>query len=178
MKKYYLIATIFVLSLTLGVTALAQAKSAKGGKKAACASCDKSCATPEQLKKFRADSLDLRRELMNKRFDLQREELQATPDSGKIAAIKADIETVTQKLDAMKTAAKLPAGACRCLDTCPLMDCGQCGQGKGKHGCCADCKECKDCTCGKDCSCASCAKAKKRSGKAAGCSNCNKKGSM
>lgn len=181
MKKFYLLATVFALSLTLGVSALAQAKAHKGAKNTACASCDKNCAPPEQLKKFKSDSLDLRRELMNKRFDLQREELQDKPDTTKIAAIKADIEAVKVKLDAMKTAAKLPAKACRCLDNCALMDCGtgQCGTGgmaAGKGcGCGQNCACGKDCSCGADCSCPSCKKVKKRSGKAAaGCSNCNK----
>lgn len=158
MKKFYLVATIFVLSLTLGMTAMAQGKaSQRSGKKAACASCTMNCATQEQVKKFKADSIDLRQQLMNKRFDLQREELKETPDTAKIAAVKAEIESLKAKLNTMKTAAKLPSTACRCLDSCALMDCD-------------------NCSCAKNCTTAAPAKAKKSAKDAAGCKQCILKG--
>jgi len=74
MKKLYAAITILAISLSVGVTAMAQGKmSGKSSQKAGCASCQKGGATPEQMKKFKADSIDLRQEMMNKRFDLQRE---------------------------------------------------------------------------------------------------------
>jgi hypothetical protein len=195
MRKLYTTVAVLVLSLSVGLTALAQGKmDHKGSAKAGCASCDKSCATPEQMKKFKADSIDLRQEMMNKRFDLQRENLKDAPDSAKVTAIKAEIETVKAKLMAMKTAAKLPDSACSCLEDCPLMDgsCGKCGTaGKcsceccKKAGSCAKCTDCKDCKNCADCSCAKCSKKagcdscnkKKPAGKAAKkCSNCDKSG--
>jgi hypothetical protein len=164
------------------------------GKKGGCGSCDKTCATPEQLKKFKADTIDLRQEMMNKRFDLQRENLKETPDSAKVAAIKADIEAVKAKIVAAKTAAKLPDCACSCLEDCPLMDgnCDQCRAGKKadcscdcckKAGSCAKCDKCKDCGCKNGKACASCkdcrksgSKKKSAAGTARKCNNCDKQG--
>jgi hypothetical protein len=180
MKKLYVMLTVFVLSLTVGVTAMAQAKKGlKESDKPHCSSCDKSAATPEKLRKFKADSIDLRQELTNKRFDLQRENLKETPDNARITAIKAEIEAIKVKLDALKAANKIPASASCCNGDCPLMDCNccdKCGSGKscdinGKKG--ADCSKCnKTAGCGcKDCakkgSCGDC-------GKASDCS-CDKK---
>jgi hypothetical protein len=163
MKKLYVILSILVISLTLGVTAMAQGKKVKRPvQKNCCASCNKTAVTPE-VKKFKLDSLDLRREMMNKRFDLQKENLQETPDNAKIAAIKADMDAIKAKIDALKTAAKIPGSASCCLDDCPLMDegCGSCKDGKG---CGCECKkcDCKDCRNGKGCA------------KAGNCAHCNK----
>jgi len=133
MKKFYVALTVFALSLTVGATAMAQAKKwHKESNKPHCSSCDKSAASPEQLKKFKADSIDLRQELMNKRFDLQRENLKETPDSVKVAAIKAEMEAIKVKIDALRTASNLPKSACCCMEDCPLMDenCDKCKSGK------------------------------------------------
>ena len=175
MKRFYAALSVLALSLTVGVTAMAQGKMAgKAVQRAGCSSCDKQCATPEQFRKFKADSIDLRQEMMNKRFDLQREYLKEIPDSARVAAIKADIEAVKVKIDALKTAAKLSDCSGRCLENCALMDCGDCsctgGMAAGKGCGCG-----KDCKCGPDCSCASCKKAQKGAKKStAGCANCNK----
>ncbi|NJD90696.1 MAG: hypothetical protein FIA91_04130 [Geobacter sp.] len=179
MKKLYAVVAVLALSLTIGVTALAQAKaSGKGSKKAACSSCNKSEATPEQIRKFKLDTIDLRQEMMNKRFDLQRENLKDAPDAAKVSAIKADIEALKVKLDAAKTAAKLPAGAaCGNMD-CPLMDgnCDSCM--KGNKSCATAAKSTKACNnCNKkgDCGCTNCSKgACDKCDKAANC-NCSKK---
>lgn len=131
MKKLYTAIIVFALSLTVGVTAMAQVKKGhKGSHKAGCSSCDKSVATPEQIKKFKVDSIDLRQEMMLKRFDLQRENLKEAPDSARVAAIKADMEAIKVKIDALKTAANLPKSASCCQEDCPLMDggCDQCSK--------------------------------------------------
>jgi hypothetical protein len=156
MKKLYVMVAVFALSLAVGVTAMAQAKKGqKESSKPHCSSCDKSAATPEQLKKFKADSIDLRQEMMNKRFDLQRENLKETPDSSKVAAIKAEIEAVKVKIDALRTASNLPKSACCCMEDCPLMDenCDKCKSGK---------------TCDKKSNC------DKKSKSSKNCSKCNK----
>ncbi len=182
MKKLYAAITVFALSLTLGVTAMAQGKTAdKGAKKPGCASCNKTCATPEQMKKFKADSIDLRQEMMNKRFDLQRENLKETPDSARVATIKAEIEAIKVRIDALKTAAKIPVSASCFKGDCPLMDgdCAGCKNGKGG----ADCKGCTNCDSSKGCDCKTCNCKNCRNGKACAkaakstkqCANCNKK---
>lgn len=160
MKKLYAVVAVLALSLSIGVTALAQSKTAgKGIRKPACSSCNKAEATPEQIKKFKLDTIDLRQEMMNKRFDLQRENLKDAPDAAKVAALKADIEAIKVKIDAAKTAAGLPASAaCGSMD-CPLMDdnCGSCMQGGHKHGKAAkNAKHCNNCNKQVGCGCMNC----------------------
>lgn len=179
MRKLYAVVVMLVLSLAIGVTAMAQGKGpGKGAKKAACSSCNTSAATPEHLKKFKLDTIDLRQEMMNKRFDLQRENLKDAPDTAKLSAIKAEIEAIKVKLEAAKTAAKLPASAgCGNMD-CPLMDgnCDSCMQ--GNKNCAKGVKASKSCNnCNKkgDCGCMNCNKgACDNCDKAANC-NCSKK---
>jgi hypothetical protein len=170
MKKFYAMLTVFALSLTVGVTAMAQTKkSHKESDKTHCSSCDKSAATPEQMKKFKTDSIDLRQEMMNKRFDLQRENLKETPDSARVTAITAEIEAIKVKIDALRTAANLPKSACCCMEDCPLMDgnCDKCKTGKTcdlkdkKEAGCSKCNKAAHCGC-KECS------------KKGACDNCKK----
>jgi hypothetical protein len=180
MKKLYVMLTVFVISLTVGVTAMAQTRKGLKESQKHCSSCNKSAATPETLKKFKADTIDLRQEMMNKRFDLQRENLKETPDSARIAAIKSEMEAIKVKIDAIRTAANLPKSACCSMEDCPLMDdnCDKCKTGKtcdtkGKKT--AGCSKCNKETAG--CGCKECAD-KGNCGnckKAADCS-CNKKG--
>ncbi len=180
MKKLYAAITVLVLSLAVGVTAMAQGKAAgKESKKAGCSSCQKAGATPEQIKKFKIDSIDLRQEMMTKRFDLQRENLKENPDSARVAAIKAEMDAIKVKIDALKTAAKMPASASCCMDDCPLMD-GGCDKCSSKHSCNKPAKGAKSCDkCGKTADCGSMNCNKKggcdKTGKAADC-GCNKKG--
>ncbi len=179
MKKLYAALIILTISLTVGVTAMAQSKKGhKGSHKAPCSACDKDAATPEQMKKFKADSIDLRQEMMNKRFDLQRENLKETPDSAKVAAIKSDLEAIKVKLDALRTVSNLPKSAC-CMDDCPLMDgsCKNCKAGKGCDQNGKSSKSCSKCNTSADCGCKECSKkgACDNCAKAAEC-GCNKKG--
>lgn len=162
MNKLYAVITALAISLSVGVTAMAQSKhSGKNAKKAGCSSCQKSDATPEEMKKFKAESLDLRQEMMNKRFELQRENLKDAPDAAKVTAIKADIDTIKAKIDKVKEANKIPASATCCKDDCPLMD-GNCGCSSMK-GCDKSAKASKHCDkCNKKADC--------------GCKDCNKKG--
>jgi hypothetical protein len=167
MKKLYAVVTVLALSLAVGVTAMAQSKGAgkgagKGANKAACSSCNKSDATPEQIKKFKAESLDLRQQMMNKRFDLQRENLKDAPDATKTAAIKAEMDAIKVKIDAVKAANKMPASASCCKDDCPLMD-GNCDSCSSKAGCNKQSKASKNCNnCNKSANC--------------GCKDCGMKG--
>jgi hypothetical protein len=190
MNKFYAAITVLALSLALGVTAMAQGKMAgKAANQAGCSACEKAGATPEQLRKFRSDSLDLRQAMMNKRFDLERENLKETPDSARVAAIKAEMEAIRAKIDALKTAANLPQSASCGMEGCPLPDgnCDKCMSGTmgNRSGCsqgkacgkpatapgnCANCNKPADCgsmNCGKA-ACDTC-------GKSTAC-GCRKKG--
>jgi len=170
MKKLYAVITVLAISLAVGVTAMAQGKMAgKSSQKAGCSSCQKSGATPEQIKKFKADSIDLRQEMMNKRFDLQRENLKDVPDSARVEAIKAEMDAIKVKIDALKAAANMPKSASCCMEDCPLMD-GDCDKCSSRKGCNMSPKASKDCSkCDKsaDCCCAEC-------NKTAGCDKCTK----
>ncbi|HZV82702.1 MAG TPA: hypothetical protein VFF53_11110 [Geobacteraceae bacterium] len=185
MRKFYAILAVLTLILSIGVTAMAQGKGArKAAKKTGCADCVKCDVTPEQMRKFKLDTIDLRQELMNKRFDLQRENLKETPDSAKVAALEAEIAAVKDKIDTQRKSAKLPESICNDRD-CPLMagDCGKCVSGKGcacscceKAGSCEKCKDCKDCTCKNCAKKADCSKCNtKKQPVRAGCNKCNKK---
>jgi hypothetical protein len=198
MRKLYAILAVLTIALSIGVTAMAQGKaSPRKAKKADCSSCAQCDVTPEQMRSFKLDTIDLRQELMNKRFDLQRENLKETPDTAKVAAIEADIAAVKEKIEAKRTAAKLPASICKDKD-CPLMgECGTCDMAR-KCGCdcckkagscatcrecmkgdCAQCKTCPDCAKCKDCANCACKKcatgSKKKQPAKTPCNKCNKK---
>lgn len=191
MRKFYAFLAVFTLFLSIGVTAMAQGKGARKAAKKASSDCAQCNVTPEQMRLFKRDTIDLRQELMNKRFDLQRENLKEAPDSAKIAAIEAEIAAVKEKIEAQRKAAKLPESICNDRD-CPLLggECGKCDNGKGcdlsKKACscttCKDCQECRNCKdCG-NCGCGECAKNadcnscnKKKQTARAGCDKCNKK---
>jgi hypothetical protein len=178
MKKLYTVITVLAISLAIGVTAMAQGKMAgNGAVKDGCSSCNKSEATPEQIKKFKADSIDLRQEMMNKRFELQRENLKDAPDSARVATIKAEMEAIKVKLDALKTAANMPKSASCCMEDCPLMDgnCDKCSSRKGCYKTAEATKNCNSCNKIVDCGCMHCNKGDcDKCAKAADCS-CSKR---
>jgi len=188
MRKMHAVMAAIILSLSIGVTAMAQGKGVqKRVKKAGCSDCVTCNVSPEQMRKFKLDTIDLRQEMMNKRFDLQRENLKEAPDSAKTAALEADIAALKEKIEAQRKAANLPASICNDRD-CPLIggECGKCGNGKGcdcscgmKAGSRASCKDCKECS---DCGCRECVKQtgcskcnEKKQPAKSGCKNCNKK---
>lgn len=103
-------------------------------------------ANSDPFRKFQADTIDLRQDMMTKRFEMQRENLKATPDVAKIAALQAEIKVIQGKIQALRTLAALPADKCdgECLQS--LTDCdkknwGGCnkksmgGCGKSAWGC-------------------------------------------
>lgn len=172
MKKFYAILTICALTLSIGVTALAQGKmGAKGSKRDACCNTGKEDATPEQLRKFKADTIDLRQEMMTKRFDLQRENLKETPDNARIDALKGEIAAVKARIETIRESSKLPQSVCR--KVCQMMD-------EGDNHChmnCKDCsqdKTCDSCSKHQDCSCPDCvARDCKNCPKNNGCKDCS-----
>lgn len=178
MKRFYVAILICSLALSVGVTALAQGKAgAKDSNKSAGCCAGKGEATDQQLKKFKADTIDLRQEMMNKKFELQRENLKEIPDSARVDALKSELAAIKARIETVRVSSKLPESVCNRV--CRMMDeegskchqtgscgCKDCQQGKS----CADCSNCKDgngkeCT-GKDC---------KNGAKAAGCKDCGKK---
>ena len=96
MKKMSLV--VLALTLTIGLFSIANA-GYRNGPGGGCGGCGQQPeATSEQLRKFQADTIDLRQEMMNKRFEAQRENQKATPDAAKIASLEADITAIQTKM--------------------------------------------------------------------------------
>jgi hypothetical protein len=115
MKKILAIASVFTLALALGGTALAECR--KGG---GCDSCNQggqpgqvnpgsaANAEPDLYRQFRRNTLDLRQDMMNKRFELQRENLKATADAAKVAVLKADIKAIQARINQIRLQSGIP----------------------------------------------------------------------
>ena len=124
-----------VILATLGLTAVLFGSAVAGngtGMGGGCGNCPQQSEAPaEANKKFQADTIDLRQEMMTKRFEAQRENLKATPDEAKIASLRAEIKAIQDKIMDIRSKSGLPAFN--------KFD-GECGQkmggsGKGMGGC-------------------------------------------
>jgi len=140
MKRLIATVTACVLALAIAGTVLAQCR--KGG---GCDNCNQggqmnqakpgnaANAESDPYRQFRQNTLDLRQEMMNKRFDLQRENLKATPDAARVAGIKADITAIQAKINQIRIQSGLPDGGKRDGE-CFKMD-GGCNKQNGMGGC-------------------------------------------
>ena len=133
MKKFFTTVTACSLVLAVGGTVFAQ------GRMGGCNECAQGGQTPqavgqtEQNRKFQMDTLDLRQEMMLKRFEMQRENLKGTPDAGKIAALKADVNTIQARINSIRVQSGLPENGKRDGE-CFKMD-GNCFKQDGMGGC-------------------------------------------
>ena len=117
---------MMVLGLTVSLCSIAGAGMGRGG----CGDCAQGGASTssEPFRKFQAETIDLRQEMMTKRFEMQRENLKGTPDKGKIAALQADIAALQAKIMDLRGKSGLPVD--KCDGECgPRM--GGCGKGMG-----------------------------------------------
>jgi hypothetical protein len=115
MKKIYVAAAGFALALSIGGTTLAQCVKDGG-----CGNCNQGAqmnqvnpantpaAESDVYRQFRQNTLDLRQAMMNDRFDLQRENLKATPDAAKVAVLKAEITAIQAKINQIRAQSGLP----------------------------------------------------------------------
>ena len=93
----------------------------------------------DPYRQFVQSTIDLRQAMMNRRFDLQRENLKATPDAARVAALKADIFQIQTKIAEVRTQSGLADtgkmdGECGKLDgDCFKMN-GECGKMNGECG--------------------------------------------
>lgn len=121
--------SVVVIALSLAVSMFGVAHAGyRNGMGGGCVNCPQAGATSEQFRKFRSDTIDLRQEMMNKRFEMQRENLKAAPDKGRIAALQADIRGIQAKIMDICGRSGLPVNRCD----------GECGPGMGgpgKSGC-------------------------------------------
>lgn len=85
------------------------------------------------MQKFYADTIDMRQEMMTKRFDLQRENLKALPDAAKVALLQADIKTLQARIQNIRNQSGLPGDKCdgECnqkMGQCDKKNMGDCGK--------------------------------------------------
>jgi hypothetical protein len=137
MKRIFAALTVCALALAIGGTALAQGPNGRGCR--TCNQCDQGGqgsqgkVESDPFRKFRQDTLDLRQEMMNKRFELQRENLKATPDTARIAGLKADISLIQAKINDIRLQSGLPDKGKRDGE-CYRAD-GGCNKRNGMGGC-------------------------------------------
>jgi hypothetical protein len=117
--------TVVLMALALAVSTLSIADAGnRNGMGRGCDNCPQVGAPSEQFRKFQADTIDLRQEMMAKRFEIQRENLKGTPDKAKIASLQADINAVQSKIQVIRSQSGLPAGKCD----------GEYGKKQGRQG--------------------------------------------
>jgi hypothetical protein len=136
MKRLFTTVTACALALAVGGTVFAQ------GHMGGCNECNqgnlgmqgpKVSGQPDQFRKFQMDTLDLRQDMMNKRFDLQRENLKGTPDAAKVAGLKAEVTAIQAKINAIRVQSGLPDKGKRDGE-CFKME-GGCFKQDGMGGC-------------------------------------------
>lgn len=103
--------------MTISATAFAYGPM-EGRGKGGSGCCQNGSVNKEQFKKFQADTIDLRQEMMNKRFEQQRENLKGTPDAAKIAALQADISAIRTKIQSLRAQSGLPDRGMRDGEVC------------------------------------------------------------
>jgi hypothetical protein len=139
MKRLFTTVTACVLALAVGGTVFAQ------GRMGGCNECNQGnqgnlgaqgaqgAGQPDQFRKFQMDTLDLRQDMMNKRFELQRENLKGTPDAAKVAGLTAEVTAIQAKINDIRVQSGLPDKGKRDGE-CFKMD-GGCFKQDGMGGC-------------------------------------------
>lgn len=137
MKKITAALTALALALVIGGTA--QAGKLKGGMHGGCGDCAQTGALTDQQRSFQQNTIDLRQEMMLKRFDVQRENLKATPDIAKVTALKSEIKAIQTRIHDLRVQSGLPDNEMRngeCFQKdCKKPDCGN-SQAGGCNGPC------------------------------------------
>jgi len=130
MKKILAVVTACTLALAIGGTVFAQ------GRMGGCNECVQGQAgagPTDQYRKFQMDTIDLRQEMVIKRFEMQRENLKGTPDAAKIAALMLEVNALQAKINAVRVQSGLPDSGKRDGE-CFKMD-GNCFKQDGMGGC-------------------------------------------
>ncbi len=125
MKEFTTTLTAIALALAIGSTV--QAGHHKGNLHGSCDDCAQSEAMTDQQRTFQQNTIDLRQDLMLKRFEVQRENLKATPDIPKVAALKSEIKAIQTKIHEIHVQSGLPANEIRDGECVP--------KGRKERGC-------------------------------------------
>jgi len=133
MKK--LVAVMVAIGLAVSVFSMADAGNMKG-MGGGCNNCPQPGASSDPFRKFQADTIDLRQEMMLKRFEAQRENLKGTPDTAKIAALQADIKIIQTRIQDIRAQSGLPTDKCdgecgQMMGGCDKKAMGDCGKNMG-----------------------------------------------
>lgn len=130
MKMVTMAASALVLALAIGSTVLAGTPTA--GMNGGCGNCGQAGAPVpgDQLRKFQLDTIDLRQEMMLKRFAVQRENLKATPDNVKVASLNAEIKAIQATIHTIRIQSGLPEMGLRDGECGPMTGKGGCGNGQ------------------------------------------------
>ena len=126
---------VIALSLVVSMLGVANANF-KNGMGGGCGNCAQGGVTSEQFRKFKADTIDLRQEMMTKRFEMQRENLKGAPDKQKLATLQAEITVLQQKIMAVRSQSGLPVNKCDGECGSMMGQKGMGGAGKGMMGGC------------------------------------------
>ncbi|MDD2364793.1 MAG: hypothetical protein PHN84_01375 [Desulfuromonadaceae bacterium] len=109
MKKKYSILMAVVLVVSFFSLSIAGNRHGMSG---GCGDCTKTGLQTDQFRKFQEDTIDIRQEMMTKRFDIQRENLKGTPDAAKIASLQAEVKNLQAKLLQLRSQSGLPTDKC------------------------------------------------------------------
>jgi hypothetical protein len=115
MKKFFVTVAACALAISIGSTALAQCRKGydcdnciQGGRQIQADIGSVVAGETDPYLRFKQNTLDLRQEMMNKRFELQRENLNATPDTAKVAGLKAEIRSIQARINVIRLQSDLP----------------------------------------------------------------------
>lgn len=108
------------------------------GNRGGCGNCPNRSAQgqSDQECAFQRSTIDLRQELMNKRFELQRENLKAVPDKARMDGLQAEIGALQSRIFSLRT----QSGLKKCANDgdCIPGGCG-CGRQQAADGCGTPC---------------------------------------
>ncbi|MEI6306875.1 MAG: hypothetical protein WCP33_08635 [Deltaproteobacteria bacterium] len=126
MKKVTAVVAVLALALAIGSTV--QAGNQMGSMHGDWGNCNQAGAsvTSDQMRKFQSDTIDLRQEMMKKRFEIQRENLKPTTDNTKISALQTEIKAIQSKINEIRVKSGLPERG---------KGNGGCGHMGGRGGC-------------------------------------------
>jgi hypothetical protein len=141
MKK--MMAVLIGLGLAVSVFSMADAGNSNG-MGGGCSNCAQAGVSSDPFRKFQEDTIDLRQEMMVKRFEAQRENLKGAPDTAKIAALQAEIKVIQARIHDIRTQSGLPTDKCdgecgpmmggcdkKAMGGCDKNAMGDCGKNMG-----------------------------------------------
>ena len=100
---------VLLLASAIVMAGMAYARSPLGSGSGSCClpDCSSARITTEQWQKYRTDSLGLREQMMTRKFELEKEELQPHPDNTKVARLESEISSLRSSIHDLRTKAGL-----------------------------------------------------------------------